>query len=79
MKTKLMILNIALISLVVWNMQAMGQQDPYTNAMMSAIELMEQVLNPVNLQRVQTALNALPRQKRASGCPIIMPPTPLFR
>ncbi len=49
MKTKLMILSITLISLVVWNMQAMGQQDPYTNAMKSAIELMEQASEPGEL------------------------------
>ncbi len=49
MKTKLMILSITLISLVVWNMQAKGQQDPYTSAMKSAIELMEQALEPGEL------------------------------
>lgn len=46
MKTKLMILSITLISLVAWNMQAFGQQNPYTNAMKSAIELMEQAAEP---------------------------------
>ena len=44
-----MILSITLISLVVWNMAAMGQQDPYTNAMKSAIELMEQASEPGEL------------------------------
>jgi hypothetical protein len=42
MKTKLMILSITLISLAVWNMQAMGQEDRYTSAMKSAIEMMDQ-------------------------------------
>ena len=42
MKTKLMILSITLISHAVWNMQAMGQEDRYTSAMKSAIEMMDQ-------------------------------------
>jgi hypothetical protein len=49
MKTKLMTLSITLISLAVWNMQAMGQEDPYTSAMKSAIELMEQASEPGEL------------------------------
>lgn len=49
MKRKLMILSIALMSLVIWNMQAMGQQDPYINAMKNAIELMENASEPGEL------------------------------
>ena len=49
MKTKLMILSITLISLVVWNMQAIGQDDRYTSAMQSAIELMEEASEPGEL------------------------------
>jgi len=49
MKTKLMILSITLVSLAVWTMQAMGQEDPYTNAMKSAIEMMEQAFEPGEL------------------------------
>ena len=46
MKTNLMILSITLISLVVWNMQTMGQEDRYTSAMKSAIDMMDQVQEP---------------------------------
>jgi hypothetical protein len=49
MKTKLMILSITLISLGVCTMQAKGQEDPYTSAMKSAIELMEQASEPGEL------------------------------
>ena len=42
MKTKLMILSISLISLAVWTMQVMGQEDRYTSAMKSALEMMDQ-------------------------------------
>lgn len=49
MKTNLMILSITLISLALWNMQAMGQEDPYTSAMKSAIEMMEQASEPGEL------------------------------
>lgn len=46
MKTKLMILSITLIYLAVWNMPAMGQEDRYTTAMKSAIEIMDQASDP---------------------------------
>jgi hypothetical protein len=66
MKTKLMILSITLISLVVWNLKAMGQQDPYTSAMKNAIELMEQASEPGELaesanrfERIATAEKSL--------------------
>lgn len=61
-----MILSIALVSLIVWNRQAMGQQDSYTNAMKNAIELMEQASEPGELaecanrfERIATAEKSL--------------------
>lgn len=41
-----MILSITLISLATWTMQAMGQDDRYTSAMLDAMELMEQATEP---------------------------------
>jgi len=57
-----MILSITLIFLAVWTTQAMGQEDQYTSAMKSAIEMMDQasdagefVESAIQFERIATA------------------------
>ena len=78
MKTKLMILSITLISLAVWTMQAKGQEDPYTSAMKSAIELMEQASEPGELAESANRFERIATAEKSKWMPYYLPPSPLF-
>lgn len=69
MKPNLIILSITLISLVLWSMQAMGQEDPYTSAMRSAIEMMEQASEPGELAESANRFERIARAEKSRWMP----------
>ena len=69
MKTKLMILSFTLISLATWTMKAMGQEDLYTSAMQSAIEIMKQASEPGDLAESANRFERIAKAEKSLWMP----------